>query len=92
VQISKVRDAGAVYGSIAVVDRGCGMSPEVLRRATEPFFTTKPRGQGTGLGLPTARSVVEAQGGHLRIESEVGKGTTVTLLFPSSHHAHHAAH
>jgi signal transduction histidine kinase/CheY-like chemotaxis protein len=84
VQIGKVRDAGAVYGSIAVVDRGCGMSPEVLRRSIEPFFTTKPRGQGTGLGLPTARSVVEAQGGHLRIESEVGKGTTVTLLFPSS--------
>lgn len=84
VQIDKVREAGAVYGSVAVIDKGCGMSPEVLRRATEPFFTTKPRGQGTGLGLPTARSVVEAQGGSLRINSTLGQGTIVTLLFPSS--------
>lgn len=84
VKLERERDAGATYGCITVSDTGTGMSPEVLRRATEPFFTTKPRGQGTGLGLPTAQSVVEAQGGRFRISSELGKGTSVSMLFPTS--------
>jgi signal transduction histidine kinase len=55
------------------------MPPEVLARAGEAFFTTKPRGQGTGLGLSSARGFAERAGGALGIESDVGHGTTVTV-------------
>lgn len=62
-----------------VQDRGVGMDSEGLRRATDPFFTTKEVGQGMGLGLFLARSIAERLGGSLRFESEVGRGTTVRL-------------
>ncbi len=68
--------------AIAVADTGCGMPPDVLARACEPFFTTKPRDKGTGLGLATVSGFAEQSGGALRIESRVGQGTTVTILLP----------
>ncbi len=68
---------------VHIEDTGEGMPPEVLIRATEPFFTTKPVGKGTGLGLATVRGVVEAHGGHLDLDSEVGRGTRITLRLPS---------
>jgi signal transduction histidine kinase len=64
---------------VTVQDNGKGMSPETLARATEPFFTTKPVGVGTGLGLSVCRNVVESLGGALDIESEQERGTTVTI-------------
>ncbi len=70
------------YVRISVTDTGTGMPPEVLARVTEPFFSTKPAGQGTGLGLAMARGFAEQSGGALRITSELGKGTIVTLWFP----------
>ena len=71
------------YVCLAVSDTGSGMAPEVLARASEPFFTTKPIGQGTGLGLAMARGFSEQSGGGLQIESVLGRGTTVTLWFPA---------
>ena len=68
--------------NIQVEDRGAGMSPDVAQRASEPFFTTRPDGQGMGLGLFLARSVVERLGGTLAIESELGRGTTTTMRLP----------
>ena len=68
---------------VHIEDTGEGMPPEVLIRATEPFVTTKPVGKGTGLGLATVRGVVEAHGGHLDLDSEVGRGTRITLRLPS---------
>ncbi len=67
---------------LAVTDNGTGMSEEVKRRAFDMFFTTKPRGLGTGLGLALVKKVVEQAGGAVNIESELGKGTTVALTFP----------
>ena len=67
---------------LAVSDAGAGMTPEVLTRATEPFFTTKPDGRGTGLGLAMARGFAEQSGGALRIDSTPGRGTVVTLWLP----------
>ncbi len=67
---------------LVVTDTGQGMSPNVLAKATEPFFTTKPLGKGTGLGLAMAFAVMKAHGGTLDISSEPGKGTAVTLRFP----------
>ena len=69
---------------LSVSDNGSGMTPEVRRRAFEIFFTTKPRGLGTGLGLALVRNVAERAGGAVDIESRVGRGTTVTMLLPIS--------
>jgi two-component system sensor histidine kinase RegB len=68
---------------IEVRDSGSGMSPEVLARAGEPFFTTKGTGQGMGLGLFLARAVLERLGGRLELRSTPGAGTTVVLLLPA---------
>lgn len=70
------------YVRISVFDTGIGMSPEVLARATEPFFTTKEKGEGTGLGLAMARGFAEQSGGSLHIDSTPGSGTTIALWFP----------
>lgn len=65
-----------------VVDRGAGMEPEVAARAGEPFFTTRPTGEGMGLGLFLARTVVERAGGRLDVTSARGAGTTVVVELP----------
>lgn len=70
------------YIRIAVKDTGLGMDAPTLARATEPFFTTKSDSKGTGLGLAMAKGFVEQSGGALRITSERGLGTTVTLWLP----------
>src|SRR3954470_12831319 len=72
------------YVKISVVDTGCGMTPEVLERAFEPFFTTKPVGKGTGLGLSQIFGFAHQSGGEVGIESEAGKGTTVSIYLPRS--------
>ncbi len=74
--------AAGDYIRLVASDDGEGMSAETLARATEPFFTTKPLGQGTGLGLAMARSFAEGSAGRLFIASEPGRGTQVTLWLP----------
>lgn len=70
------------YVRFAVVDEGEGMAPEILARAMEPFFTTKPVGQGTGLGLPMVYGFARQSGGDVRIESAPGEGTAVSIWLP----------
>ena len=70
------------YVCLSVTDTGMGMTSDVARRAIEPFFTTKAPGKGTGLGLSSVYGFVEQSGGHLTINSEVGKGTTISLCLP----------
>jgi PAS domain S-box-containing protein len=70
------------YVAVSVSDTGVGMSPDVLAKAVDPFFTTKPPGEGTGLGLSGIYGFAKQSCGHLRIYSEVGHGTTVKLYLP----------
>jgi CheY-like chemotaxis protein len=70
------------YLLVEVIDQGEGMTPEVLRQALDPFFTTKEVGQGTGLGLPLVFGIVQGHQGFLTIDSEPGKGSRVGLYLP----------
>ena len=81
ITISTFSKKGWVY--IQITDNGIGISKSSLNRVTDPFYTTKDPGEGIGLGLSIAYSIVNEHGGQLSFESEEGKGTTVTLAFPA---------
>jgi len=78
----RMADAMTTMVTITVRDTGCGMPPDDVRKAFEPFFTTKAVGTGTGLGLFLSREIVVAHGGLLSLESDIGKGTVVTISLP----------
>ena len=72
----------ADYGVIQVIDDGIGIRPEILPKVFEPFFTTKPPNRGTGIGLAVSKYIVEQFRGTIEIESQPGRGTTVTIVLP----------
>jgi CheY-like chemotaxis protein len=72
------------YIELRIEDTGCGMTPETLARVYEPFFTTKEIGKGTGLGLSQVYGFVQQCGGSIAIDTEVGRGTRVSILLPRS--------
>jgi two-component system cell cycle sensor histidine kinase/response regulator CckA len=76
--------AGA-YVRLEVADTGTGMTPEILARIWEPFFTTKGAGQGTGLGLPTVRGIVQSHNGFMSLATTPGRGTTFQIHLPAEH-------
>jgi CheY-like chemotaxis protein len=70
------------YLKLSVIDSGKGMTPDILKRAVEPFFSSKPLGKGTGLGLSMVHGLAVQLGGALQLSSAVAKGTTATLILP----------
>jgi CheY-like chemotaxis protein len=79
------------YVAMKVSDTGTGIPRDVMERVFEPFFSTKPKGEGTGLGLATVYGIITQAGGHVRIYSEPGIGTTLTALLPVTEQAPTAA-
>ncbi len=82
--IRTLRDERAETAALAVqvIDSGCGMAPEVIERVFDPFYTTKPAGQGTGLGMTQVFAFCRQSGGEVQIASTVGEGTSVAMLLP----------
>jgi len=78
--MARNQDAGFVQ--ITVADNGCGIAPENLPKVFSPFFTTKPVGEGTGLGLAVCYGIIESMGGKMEVESEKGHGTTFSIRLP----------
>jgi PAS domain S-box-containing protein len=75
-------EAGTEYVAIAVEDTGTGIAPDILGKIFDPFFTTKPIGKGTGLGLSQVHGFAHQAGGTVKVASELGKGTRITILLP----------
>jgi two-component system NtrC family sensor kinase len=74
---------------ITCADSGCGIPPDNLNKLFDPFFTTKGVGQGTGLGLSVTLGIVQHHGGHIRVQSEVGKGSRFFIWLPIQRRAEH---
>jgi len=74
---------GQAMVALDVADSGVGMSPEVMAHLFEPFYTTKPEGRGTGLGLATVYGIVEESGGGIIVESKPKQGASFTIYFPA---------
>ncbi len=70
------------YVAVSIKDTGVGIAPDVLSKIFDPFFTTKPVGKGTGLGLSQVHGFAHQAGGTVKVESELGKGTTISILLP----------
>jgi CheY-like chemotaxis protein len=83
IRISTRPDSSGMV-AVDVTDTGTGMSEDVQRRLFTPFFTTKPIGVGTGLGLSICQRIVMAMGGQIQVRSEVGRGSTFTVLLPAA--------
>jgi PAS domain S-box-containing protein len=88
IKVAEIRSSGDAtlqpgsYLKVSVIDTGKGMTPEILKKAIEPFFSSKPLGKGTGLGLSMVHGLAVQLGGALQLASTVGKGTTATLILP----------
>jgi signal transduction histidine kinase len=83
-------EGGPAQCVVEISDTGEGVAPEHMSKLFEPFYTTKPEGKGTGLGLPICRRIVEEHGGAINLSSTLGLGTTVRVTLPAVNSDHEA--
>jgi two-component system sensor histidine kinase AtoS len=84
VAVHAAYDAYSSRVALTVADNGCGMDEETLKRAFDPFFSSKPAGRRRGMGLAKALRWIESSGGTMRLESRLGKGTRASILLPAA--------
>ena len=80
--VDDTQDGDVQYLKLSVTDTGCGIEERMLERIFEPYFTTKEKGQGTGMGLAMVHGIIARQGGRIEVESKVGEGTTFNIFLP----------
>ncbi len=82
IKVTAISDESGDFVKVTISDFGCGMDAKTLQKATQPFFSARPAGRKRGMGLAHAGRLIQLNGGRLNITSQLGTGTTVTILLP----------
>jgi two-component system NtrC family sensor kinase len=82
IHLAQKDEANGMWAVVRFTDTGCGIAPEIREKIFDAFFTTQAGGQGNGMGLTTVKKIIDKHHGKIEVDSEVGRGTTITVVLP----------